>query len=300
MLVNFGNQNCHEWLKFLFTCANYGINLITTQNNYRGLNVPIQTLFSYVESTEAPINENTCQYFQNEALDIGRIDQSSLLLARIGYCKNLTKLQLYFYKSPTTKEISFVPKLQKLQDLQLKGNSRENAIIPLYLFDCKFPSLTKLEIIGDLFGSEPKILFSNVAIWFPNLSVIILKYIEIVPENIFVNLSKLLVLVEIKFQLIKLTDQMFTQHCESQQQSENKLVPAITTFKKLQRLTMFNCSLLTDNCILQGVLLNTTLLEISLTNAQFTDAIITALTNCNYKSDRGFSITTFKRNNLHI
>lgn len=184
------------------------------------------------------------------------------------HCTNLIRLQIAFHRIASLEELMFLQKLPKLKELQLSAPGQialaaaENVgLCTLDIFRTLNTSLLQnLEIMWDLFGTitTKQMATTFNFINFPNLKEINLKYLRNIPCNIFAQLSKIKTLKQIEIIGIEgttcLTNEMFTQLCESQQQQgENNLVPAITAFKKLTLLTINNCQDLTDTFIVESL-----------------------------------------------
>lgn len=132
---------------------------------------------------------------------------------------------------------------------------------PKQAFQCSIPSLTNLCINGNVFATIDE-TYSAFYLYFPILKTIKLLNIRILPENIFVDLSKMESLQDIFLRcrntyLTNVTDVMFTQRCKSQWTI--KVVPAIAGFKKLRILHIASFPNLTDKCVVDGIALSSTL-----------------------------------------
>lgn len=186
-----GHQ-CHlVWLKFVFTCANFGIKLkyihkektkqyscfffrkrflydFTEEELQIG---NINNLLTYEETSEAPINENTCKNFKFARLAInGNSNDNIILTKRIGCFKNIRYLNILFARPAKLQELMFLPKLDKLEYLMLSTveTNDQEVVCPFEAFNHVFPELLHLDIVGDVFGNDTSGIFSTAFLNFPN------------------------------------------------------------------------------------------------------------------------------------
>lgn len=184
-------------------------------------------------------------------------------------------------------ELQFLPKIQKIEKLILAvgGEFLYHNISHVNfggeVLQFIFPSLNDLEIKGNVFGPAINQLLPSFSMCFLKLKTLRLNRLKIVPNDIFVQLSKLdfleiLEIISINRNDCEWTDDKFIKPCKSQRGGEGEyhkkgdgdvvpeLVPAITAFKNLTKLFIKDCLNLTDICIVQGICLSETLKEVEI------------------------------------
>lgn len=292
------------WFKFLFTIRNLGIKIIFPEEFKLNGNI----LLEYNNETiESPLNNTTCDCFQIAELDFKNEIPNNIEVKskKLGFCTNITSFKIKFYRNVKFQELLFLQKLKNLESLVLMPlidthyeqeqlEEDTTPIFPIQIFDtCNFLSLLSLEIYKDLFGPNQQSIeqvFASFFLNFPNLKTINLNDLEIIPAHIFVHLSKLELLEELDISWLKehvsLTDEMFTELCESQRPGRIELVPAVTAFNKLSYLSVFRSKELTDICFVEGISKSQTLTRVSMsfvTNGQFKIDSFIAMQNANFK-----------------
>lgn len=194
----------HSWYRFLFTCANHGV-------HYNGMDLgfflDIKSFLTFQETSAAPINTNTCQYFKTGLLVIEE-GTDRIPTNRIGLCRNITTFDIHFKRPAALEELTFLRELPKLENLYLTnalaGNNDideeidvpvfpgagvgaagliEQELCPLRTFEWGFPALRFLSIQGDVFG-ESKDVFTLLHVYFPGL-----KTLSVLDGSTFLRLA---------------------------------------------------------------------------------------------------------------
>lgn len=251
-------------------CSKHGIKLPFLINEH-GLKFCLESYLTYEETAEVPFDDQIFQYFGSAKLEINvatRIPTSKLCLL-----KNVADLEIIFHRSTLSVELLFITRLQQIKKLTLvlittdaaaaavnNGNNDPAIICPGQVFECGFQRTHSLHVKGDIFGPDAAQIISSLYLYFPNLVKLKLENLQHVPVNIFINLSLLKCLEEMKIVDSNFTDEMFIQPFKSQQLCF--VCPAIQAFNNLQVLHISNCPNLTDVCFVDGIVLNPTLREV--------------------------------------
>lgn len=151
-----------------------------------------------METDEAPISVLACQSFQSTSIKFGEVNP--LDTHRIGFCRNISTLSLKFLRPVVLDELLFLPQLQKLEKMILSAEYLNNANNVNYfeqILEFQFPTLTFLEIHGNVCGQDINEVLLSFSTCFTNLKRLCLTDLGIVPSNIFAHLSKLKLLERI-------------------------------------------------------------------------------------------------------
>lgn len=237
------------------------------------------------------INRHKCQYFQQVNLKYIDHGIQPIGINMLEHCINLTKIYIKFLRVVTFAELRFLLNLPKLKVLKLTSSFRGDNHIgycPLTIFTLvNTISLEFIEIKWNLFGNlaatgEMFQYFVNFGIKF--------EFLPILPNNIFVQLSKVKSLQQIEIIGIPgLNNEMFTHLCESQRSSikpedykKNELVPAITALNQLICISIEFCQGLTDTFVTDGIALSKTLIGVILSNMRQPNVSFVAMRKCRF------------------
>lgn len=93
-LDEFDDSNYDNWFRYVFTCFNRGIELNCWEEyfDFFRLEKPnIEMFYSYVETSEAPINQVTCQYFRFARVEI-QAQENPMASTKLGFCTNIVSI----------------------------------------------------------------------------------------------------------------------------------------------------------------------------------------------------------------
>lgn len=267
----------------------------------------VQNFFKYEETHEAPLNEHTCQCFTFARLHFLKMDPILSLdnNYRLGLCANLSSITVCLGRPLAGEDLLFLYRVKKLKELILIDTPEVNSTNDgpalcsgqvLNEIADRISTVEKLDVYGDIFGytlGEVSNTFATLSICFPVLKELKLSGIQIIPETIFVHLSKLTCLEVLKIchTRAQLTEGMFTQPCESQRLEEGggqidaaelTMVPAINAFRMLRELELTETIEMIDETIVQQIALSKTLRKVVVTglpSLPFTEGNMQALRN---------------------